>query len=271
MAFIPPAVQSITRQWSFAPILSPWNARFFTTTSTREIQLCARPATQLTCSPLLPADSHASPLRMRENLTGRGLFTHTHAHTQSWTKLCFSSARSPYQTGSEVKRFINSQENKTGRNSLTHTHTHTHTQRQTHNKSKQKKQTVISIYAWIMAWISLWISLGKRTSIRVKPPDTDSSQKVTRASSLRRSRAQKLLLLDLFKCEVSPERHCVWGPRSQEVGGISTTPYLNLPASSPPEWMCIKVGRTCMSHFKVSFTVRVSHHQTTSINRDAAL
>ena len=28
----------------------------FTTTSTREIQLCARPATQLTCSPLLPAD-----------------------------------------------------------------------------------------------------------------------------------------------------------------------------------------------------------------------
>ena len=29
---------------------------FTTTTSTREIQLCARPATQLTCSPLLPAD-----------------------------------------------------------------------------------------------------------------------------------------------------------------------------------------------------------------------
>ena len=28
----------------------------FTTTSTRDIQLCAWPATQLTCSPLLPAD-----------------------------------------------------------------------------------------------------------------------------------------------------------------------------------------------------------------------
>ena len=46
----------------------------FTATSTREIQLCARPATQLTCFPLLPAISHASPLRMRENLSERGLF-----------------------------------------------------------------------------------------------------------------------------------------------------------------------------------------------------
>ena len=45
----------------------------FTTTSTREIQLCARPATQLTCSSLLRQISHASPLRMNENLSKRGL------------------------------------------------------------------------------------------------------------------------------------------------------------------------------------------------------
>ena len=37
----------------------------FTATSTREIQLCARPATQLSL--------HASPLRMRENLNERGI------------------------------------------------------------------------------------------------------------------------------------------------------------------------------------------------------
>ena len=44
----------------------------FTTTSTREIQLCTRPATQLTCSPYFRQISHASPLRVRENLSERG-------------------------------------------------------------------------------------------------------------------------------------------------------------------------------------------------------
>ena len=45
----------------------------FTTTSTREIQLCTRPATQLTCCPYFRQISHARPLRMRENLSERGL------------------------------------------------------------------------------------------------------------------------------------------------------------------------------------------------------
>ena len=33
-----------------------WVFHYYYCTSTREIQLCARPETQLTCSPLLPAD-----------------------------------------------------------------------------------------------------------------------------------------------------------------------------------------------------------------------
>ena len=45
----------------------------FTATSTREVQLCARPATQLTRSPHFRQISHSSPLHMRENLSERGL------------------------------------------------------------------------------------------------------------------------------------------------------------------------------------------------------
>ena len=40
----------------FCSHLVPVKCKVFTTTSTREIQLCARPTTQLTCSPLLLAD-----------------------------------------------------------------------------------------------------------------------------------------------------------------------------------------------------------------------
>ena len=41
----------------------------FTTSSTMEIQLCARPATQLTHSPYFRQNTYASPLRMREDLS----------------------------------------------------------------------------------------------------------------------------------------------------------------------------------------------------------
>ena len=130
LPFIWPVVQWIIRQWSFAPILSPWNARFsllvvlskysyalgqqpnrrvpsyfrhilhasplrirenlsergltvkcevFTTTSTFEIQLCARPATQPTCSLLLPADftrrsiAHARKSKWKGSIRARWL------------------------------------------------------------------------------------------------------------------------------------------------------------------------------------------------------
>ena len=43
----------------------------FTTTSTREIQLCARPATQLTRSPYFLQVAYSSPLLMREDLSQR--------------------------------------------------------------------------------------------------------------------------------------------------------------------------------------------------------
>ena len=46
----------------------------FTTTSTREIQICARPATQLTGSFYFRQIVHASPLHMREDLSKRCLF-----------------------------------------------------------------------------------------------------------------------------------------------------------------------------------------------------
>ena len=55
LAFIRPVGQWITRQWSFPPILWPWNARFSLLLVLGK-QLCARPATQLPCCPLLPAN-----------------------------------------------------------------------------------------------------------------------------------------------------------------------------------------------------------------------
>ena len=44
----------------------------FTTTSAREIQLCARPATQQKRYPYFRQIAYASPLRMREDLSERG-------------------------------------------------------------------------------------------------------------------------------------------------------------------------------------------------------
>ena len=49
----------------------------FTTTSTREIQLCARPATQLTCSPLLAADfTRQSIAHARKSKWKAGILSH---------------------------------------------------------------------------------------------------------------------------------------------------------------------------------------------------
>ena len=55
----------------FSAHLVPVKWEFFTTSSTMEIQLCARPATQLTHSPYFRQIAYASPLRMREDLSER--------------------------------------------------------------------------------------------------------------------------------------------------------------------------------------------------------
>ena len=57
----------------FSAHLVAVRCEIFTTTSTREIQLCTRPGTQLTRSPLLLLN--ASPLRMRGDLSERGLLS----------------------------------------------------------------------------------------------------------------------------------------------------------------------------------------------------
>ena len=51
----------------FSAHLVAVNCEVFTTTSTREIQLCSRPATQLTRSAYFRQIVYASPLRMRED------------------------------------------------------------------------------------------------------------------------------------------------------------------------------------------------------------
>ena len=62
----------------------------FTTSSTMEIQLCARPATQLAHSPYFRQIAYASPLRMREDLSERGLYEFWDNHQSSleheWSK-----------------------------------------------------------------------------------------------------------------------------------------------------------------------------------------
>ena len=62
----------------------------FTTSSTTEIQLCARPATQLTHSPYFRQIAYTSPLRMREYLSERGLYEFWDNHQSSleheWSK-----------------------------------------------------------------------------------------------------------------------------------------------------------------------------------------
>jgi len=53
----------------FSAHLVAMKCKVFTTTSTREIQLCAWPATQLTHSPHFWQIAYASPLFMRADLT----------------------------------------------------------------------------------------------------------------------------------------------------------------------------------------------------------
>ena len=71
LAFIPPVV---TRRQPFPPSLSR-EIRGFHYHWYREIQLCARPATQLTRSPYFRHIAYASPLRIREDLS-EGVYSH---------------------------------------------------------------------------------------------------------------------------------------------------------------------------------------------------
>ena len=72
----------------FCAHLVPVKCKVFTTTSTREIQLCARPTTQLTCSPLLPADftrqsiAHARKLK-RTGLLDFNVLSTTQGHLRT--------------------------------------------------------------------------------------------------------------------------------------------------------------------------------------------
>ena len=82
----------------------------FTATSTREIQPCARPATQLTRSPYFRQIAYASPVRMREYLSERGLLLgHTPSRTPNtaFRHLPPNSARFGYIT--EGALFISAQ------------------------------------------------------------------------------------------------------------------------------------------------------------------
>ena len=120
----------------------------------REIQLCAQPATQLTCSPCFRQISYASPLRMRENLNERGLLYQRPIWSYTRRTLCdvykentqgtgknnkviavwsirtgLRSARL-YQAianGSSIPSFPYTQTHTLITHAHTHSHTHTHT------------------------------------------------------------------------------------------------------------------------------------------------
>ena len=68
LAFIRPVVQWITRQWIFAPILSPWNARFsLLLVLGKYYAFGQQPSWRV--PPYFRQISHTSPLCMRKNLS----------------------------------------------------------------------------------------------------------------------------------------------------------------------------------------------------------
>ena len=80
LAFIRPVVQWITRQGSFAPILSPWNARFSLLLVLGKYSYALGQQPSWRVPPYFRQFSLASPLRMRENLSER-VYTPTRTHT----------------------------------------------------------------------------------------------------------------------------------------------------------------------------------------------
>ena len=72
LAFIWPVVQWITWQWSLAPILSPWNARFSLLLVLGKYSYAISQQPSWHVPPYFRQISHASPLLMCENLSERG-------------------------------------------------------------------------------------------------------------------------------------------------------------------------------------------------------
>ena len=70
LAFIRPVVQ-----WSFAPNLSPWNARFSLLLVLGKYSYATGQQPSWRVPPYFRQISHASPLLMRENLSERGLIS----------------------------------------------------------------------------------------------------------------------------------------------------------------------------------------------------
>ena len=73
LAFIWPVVQWITRQWSFVPNLSPWNARFSLLLVLGKYSYALRQQPSWRVPPYFRQISHASLLCMLKNLSERGL------------------------------------------------------------------------------------------------------------------------------------------------------------------------------------------------------
>ena len=81
LTFIRPVVQWITQQWSFAPVLSPWNVRFSLVLGKYSYALGQQPSWHVpSCFRQI---SYASPLHMCKNLSERGLFTTYHTPYQT--------------------------------------------------------------------------------------------------------------------------------------------------------------------------------------------
>ena len=68
LAFIRPVHHWITQQWSFAPILSPWNARFSLLLVLGKYNYAIGQQPSWRVPPYFRQISPASPLRMRENI-----------------------------------------------------------------------------------------------------------------------------------------------------------------------------------------------------------
>ena len=74
LAFIRPVVQWITWQWSFALILSPWNARLSLLLVLGKYSYTLGQQLSWHVPPYFWQISHASPLHMPENRSEKGLF-----------------------------------------------------------------------------------------------------------------------------------------------------------------------------------------------------
>ena len=82
-------VRWITRQWSFVPTLSPWNARFSLLLVLGKYSYAFSLQPSWRVPHYFRQTSHASPLNMRENLSERGLLIWQHSSSMCLTDKIF--------------------------------------------------------------------------------------------------------------------------------------------------------------------------------------